>query len=65
MPFAPKLPLHWGSLGSKIEHPACDQTAKNRNVGHDDCDVVLDVIYAVIDRVGPIGLEEAVETIAV
>ena len=55
----------WGRFGSKIEHPARDKSAQDWYVGNDDCNVIFNVIHAVIDWVCPVGMEEAVETIAV
>jgi hypothetical protein len=54
------LTFHWSSFGAKIEHPARDQSTEDWNIGHNDSDVVLDVVNAKVDRVGPVGLVKKV-----
>ena len=45
--------------------PAGDEAAENGDVGYNDGDIVFDVVDAVIDWIGPVGLEECEQTVAV
>lgn len=65
MPFTPKLAFDGGRLRAKIEDPARDEAAQNGDVCDYYSDVVFDVVYAVVDWVGPVGLEEIVEPVVV
>lgn len=49
--------LQGRSFSAKVEDPAGDEAAENRYVGHDDGDVVFNVVDAVVDWVGPVGIE--------
>ena len=44
-------------FSAKVEDPARDEATENRYVGHDDGDVVFNVVDAVVDWIGPIGVE--------
>ena len=65
MPITPKFTLERCRLCSKIKDPAGDEAAHDGNIGHNDGDVVLDVIDAKIDRVGPIRFEKGEEAVAI
>ena len=65
MPIIPKLPLHRYRLCFEVEDPACYQTAEDGDVCDDDGDVVFNVVDAVVDWVGPVGLERDKEAVAV
>ena len=51
--------FHWSGFGTKIEYPACYESAQNGDVGDDDSDVVLNMVDAVVDGIRPVGLVES------
>lgn len=52
-------------FGAEVEDPAGYETAQDGDVGDNDGDVVFDVADAEVDGVGPVGLEEGIEAVAV
>jgi hypothetical protein len=65
LPFTPKLTLHGRRLGLEVEYPTCDEAAQNRNIGYNDGDIVLNMTDAIVNRVGPVGLERSKESVAI
>jgi hypothetical protein len=50
---------------AEIEYPSCDETTKDRNIGHNDSNVIFDMVYAVVDRVSPVRVIDGVKAVAV
>lgn len=65
LPIIPKLTIHRYSLGLEVEHPPCDEATQDGHVGDDDGYIVLDMVYAVVDRISPVSLERGEESVAV
>lgn len=63
--IAASAALHGRSFCAKVEDPAGDEAAENGDVGYNDGDVVFNVVDAVVDWIGPVGLEERVQTVTV
>lgn len=57
--------FHGRGFCAEVEDPAGDETAENRDVSYNDGDIVFDVVDAVVDWIGPVGLEERVQTVTV
>jgi hypothetical protein len=60
-----KLALHGCRFGSKVENPSCNEAAQDWYVGYDDCHAILNMVDTIVDRVGPIGVEQSVEAVAI
>src|SRR5690242_9938373 len=52
-------------FGAEVEYPSSDEAAQDWNVGHDDSDIVLDVVDTVVNWIGPVRNVESVEPVTV